>query len=287
MKRKILIFLLVISTFLFILPIQSTYAYTIDATTRISTYQEQVIDASGSFETRRLNFKLYDESEQFFSYNLNEIDDIVSYFSSEYLYINLRPLDLILYENGLEVITYYNVSMIVFTSNQYELLTYDGTVLWVDEWIDVPVNSYLLYTYNLEWSEDYASGLADGYANGYDSGYDDGYDIGYGDGQDDMFDNGSELYGYSETGSYDFAQGYTNGTTVGHNQLWANGSDVYGLSVTDSFDYIFGFTAGKNTNVNASLTNFYDDFGDWIVPAILIVILIGGAVALTVKKRGA
>ena len=80
------------------------------------------------------------------------------------------------------------------------------------------------------------------------------YDVGYIDGQNDIYDNGSADYGYTENTSYDYGQGY-----------------------------FFGYIDGGAKNVNSGMTAFMEDFGTWITPVILIVILIGGYYAIRSK----
>ena len=77
------------------------------------------------------------------------------------------------------------------------------------------------------------------------------YNAGYNDGQDDIFENGSNDYGYDEKDSFDYGEGY-----------------------------FFGYIDGGAKNVNSGLTSFMEDFGTWITPAILLVILIGGYFAV-------
>lgn len=131
-------------------------------------------------------------------------------------------------------------------------------------WSSTPSDLDELFEFGLLGSADaYDEGYADGYSLGYAQGYDvgegdgyiaggEGYDIGYADGQDDMYDNGSDTYGYDQTGSQ---------------------------------DYIDGMVIGGSSNVNAGITNFMNNFDKWIVPAIVVVILLGGFLSIAVIKR--
>jgi len=85
-----------------------------------------------------------------------------------------------------------------------------------------------------------------------ESSYNQAYDTGYIEGQDDMFNNGSTDNGYN---------------------------------VSDSFDFDIGVAVGTAQNVQAGLTTFSTNFDKWIVPAIIIVILLGGFITIYAKKN--
>ena len=90
------------------------------------------------------------------------------------------------------------------------------------------------------------------YSAGLEEGLEQGELIGYQNGIDAIYNNGSDSVGYDENGSYDFNA---------------------------------GLRAGRNQNVNAGMTNFMTDFDKWIVPAILIIILLGGFTTIVIRKR--
>lgn len=94
------------------------------------------------------------------------------------------------------------------------------------------------------------------YADGESEGYVSGAEAGYQDGQDDMF-----------------AQGSTN----------------FGYNVVDAFDYDLGYNTGYDDAIDepveASSIQFMEDFKNWILPALLLVILVGGAFSVIAKKK--
>ena len=120
------------------------------------------------------------------------------------------------------------------------------------------------------------------YDQGYDDGYGDGQLVGYEDGQDDMFDNGASTYGYVIANAYDYILGYDEG----QDDMFDNGSVAYGYTPDSSYDYDIGYDAGSQVNVNAGTINFMESFENWIVPAIVVVILLGGFMTIAARKRG-
>ena len=76
-----------------------------------------------------------------------------------------------------------------------------------------------------------------------------------------------------------------NAVTGALDDVHLNGFDTYGYDETGSFDYKLGYQLGRATNVNAGLTTFMSGFQKWIVPAIVIIILLGGFITIAVKKR--
>ena len=82
----------------------------------------------------------------------------------------------------------------------------------------------------------------------YEYGYQNGYDIGYFNGLDEGYDDGYDV-GLSE-----------------------------GINLSDQESYDLGYLDGSNDSFMASIK-------DWIVPAIIAVLFLGGAVSIIVKKR--
>ena len=68
------------------------------------------------------------------------------------------------------------------------------------------------------------------------------------------------------------ATGYAEGYTVGVNEVEA---DAYNHGVDD------GFLLGLNYKAN----EFYNNIGTWLVPAIIVVLFLGGFIAFARKKR--
>jgi hypothetical protein len=92
--------------------------------------------------------------------------------------------------------------------------------------------------------------------------------------------------GYYAGGLAGYHAGQNQGYILGQNDMFNDGSDEYGYNETESYDYARGFAFGRNTTVNAGQINFMEDFGRWIVPAILIIILLGGYFSIRNRKQG-
>ena len=70
----------------------------------------------------------------------------------------------------------------------------------------------------------------------------------------------------------------------GQDDMYNNGSVLYGYDLDGSSDYIAGTVEGTSRNVNAGMTMFMAGFEKWIVPAIVIVILLGGFITIAAIK---
>lgn len=266
--KKIFIFLAFVSTMLLTLA-TPTHAFTMETNTRLSTYTDQILEVSSTTEVRRLNFKFYDNSESFYEFNIAYVSGLVSYFNVDFIYITDKPINIELYTgNTPNAITYYDVSIIRFTSNQYELYTNAGVLRSAMEYIDVPANTNFRYIYNLSWSAEYQAGYSEGYQAGESAGYDNGFEA-----------------GLEEATTEAYNEGKADGILQGRTEIITNGSEAYNYDETNSYDFNAGLTAGRQQNVNAGMTNFMTDFDKWIVPAILIVLILGGFIAVANRKR--
>jgi hypothetical protein len=120
----------------------------------------------------------------------------------------------------------------------------------------------------------YDAGFREGYSAGYDAGLDmadeDKYNEGYNDARltygkkiDDTW------YTATEWGSEQYNEGYNDG--LGDGAL-LNDEEIY------NDGYNKGLNEGRNDK-------FYDGIEKWLVPAIIIVIVLGGILSIAVKKR--
>jgi hypothetical protein len=92
-------------------------------------------------------------------------------------------------------------------------------------------------------------------------------------GRFDLFTNGSEIYGYNETDSFDYA--------IGQDDFHQKGSVFNGYTLETSHDY----RNGLGRTVNSGQVNFMEGFERWIVPAIILIILLGGFFSIRNMKR--
>lgn len=213
--HKITALIVVLLTF-FVITSTPTYAYNITTSTTISTYERVKIGQTGTFETFRLRFRYFDNTEAYTEANIYSVAPIVQYFNTDFMFINQSPLNIELYENNTYTITYYGVSIIIFRQNQFEFLASDGSILYANEYIDVLQDTYFQYTYNFTWSTEYQNGYnageTSGYTKGYDKGSSDGYNTGYDAGETagltQGFINGRNAYAILLSGQYVDAMTY-------------------------------------------------------------------------------
>lgn len=127
----------------------------------------------------------------------------------------------------------------------------------------------------------FASGIktyADGLSEGEITGYADGYD----DGENDLYTNGSIAQGLAPSGSYDVSYGYG----LGQTDMYDNGSSLYGFVQSTSQDYMDGYSEGQEAGLSTHYADFMSGFEKWIVPAILIILILGGTLAMRRRREG-
>ena len=98
----------------------------------------------------------------------------------------------------------------------------------------------------------------DGFNDGYDEGYDKGYDKGY--------ENARHKFGRYHNGVW-----YTS-------EQWGNLEYQRGLQASHSEAFDEGYLKGSNDSFLANIKN-------WIVPAIIVVIILGGFVTIIQKRK--
>ena len=115
----------------------------------------------------------------------------------------------------------------------------------------------------------YQAGYNDGYNNGFNDGFqvgdENGYNRGFNDGYDDGFDYGRDL-GKRE-GYYDgYEDGYEQGVIIGKQFSYEDG-------FIDGQE--FGYNLGYDDALKLATTKFQSNIHQWIIPAIIIVIIAG------------
>ena len=174
-------------------------------------------------------------------------------------------------------------------------LTFYGVLrdITTDELTAINDTTFLTTSDNIDTLMEFVSqSYEEGYAIGFDEGYSEGYTIG----QNRIFNYGSEIYDFNYINSYDYLLGYesalidgnnyADGILAGYENMYDNGSGLYDYDPVDSYDYGLGYDAGSLVNVNAGATTFMTNFDTWIVPAIVIVILLGGFISIYAIKQG-
>lgn len=151
---------------------------------------------------------------------------------------------------------------------------------------------YMLNKYNTEYSS--GALYEDGYQNGYTEGYALGRSIGRTLGRNDAFTYGTEIYNFNYYDSFDYIIGFEDGgdamIDVVANDIYSNGVAVYGLTQSTSKDFIDG-TAVSSEGVyeqgylDGGNDSFMAGFDVWIVPAIIIVLIVGGYIGIRKKMN--
>ena len=120
----------------------------------------------------------------------------------------------------------------------------------------------------------------------------DAYDEGYYDGSTDAFDSGYSL-GYDNG----LADGYDEGWEVGWEDGWEDGweggydegfEDAYSEIITNdeyTLGYNNGFKDGEKSKIVKNNEAFYGGIEKWLVPAIIVVLVVGGIMSISALKR--
>ena len=207
-------------------------------------------------------------------------------------YVNGDQAIIIGYDSVSNTCTLYDWNNdVIYIDVPSELVAYIGNMWRTVEWnsggpiwdlalTDEPITSYLNtviipYYTSLAETESYAEGYADGYTDGYDFGYNTGKAEGNTGGYDDGYDAGfSEGYG----------AGYPNGIKVGHDagykEGWSEGYSIGSLNADEAI-----YKAGYADGIAHEANKFYDNIETWLVPAIIVVLFLGGFIAFARKKR--
>lgn len=145
---------------------------------------------------------------------------------------------------------------------------------------NINIQTWIIYNPN----QDYVRGYNDGYENGYNEGYEEGESAGFNDGWDEGYYNGSiEGFELGEQAGYldGYDVGHEDGYIYGYNYGYNQGHDVgysSGLQASQSEAYQDGYLKGAEES-------FISNFDKWIVPAIIIIMIVGGFFAVVRRKR--
>lgn len=152
---------------------------------------------------------------------------------------------------------YWNSDQQYFQINLFdsdELAYYKQRVAELESLID-DLNNQL----DLEYDRGYDDGYADGYdaasGSGYWDGYLEGYEVGVVDGRNQGYDIG-------------YYEGYHEAIDIGRSQ-----------------GYDIGFSDGEKSKLVEKNEAFYQGIENWLVPAIITVIALGGFVTIAARKR--
>lgn len=296
-KVSIMIVTLLLS---FTLMTQEAHAYTVEgiyvessvplyygagSTSEYSIFQYQLYSTPNTVYYGNLGLIMselvgFDSTTRIYSFRT----DVLNYVEVKYPTVQrfyLPDLQYLVVEDGTRVSSPYPIATFIDV-NGAEILTFD-----YDEYTNSlpttnPINiRFEILTYDYEF-----------YNVAYNNGYNTGYDIG-------IFD-GRALYGYYDTSTstwltgaearlqgYDLGKmafGYFDTGTSTWITAVAYGEDEYdrglgdGLLESNQESYDRGFVDGGNAS-------FVGNIHNWIVPAIIIVLFLGGAVTVFMRKR--
>ena len=134
---------------------------------------------------------------------------------------------------------------------------------------------WLLVDYQ-QMLQDIADGYNQGLQEGNDLGFNAGFEVGYQDGYEE-----GELQGWED--------GYEVGYTDGHNDGYNEGfEDAYsGITTSDEYTlgYNNGFKDGEKSKIVKNNEAFYSGIQKWLVPAIIVVLVVGGIMSISALKR--
>ena len=246
--KKILIMIVSVFTIALIFT-QKTYAYTsIDFPMGSVTY---VQGGSSDF----FNIKLETDINKYTSSNLYDLT------------LNFNNY----YQNKTQVGYFISRSIVGFSSPNtpqdhiYTLQVGDILIIMEQE-IHIMRNNSIVETF--VYTELYDLFLTQNvpFDENYQDGYSDGYDEGFGKGKDIGYENARH-----EFGRYDNGVWYTS-------EQWGNIEYNRGLQASHSEAFDEGYLKGSNESFLANIKN-------WIVPAIIVVIILGGFVTIIQKRK--
>ena len=118
------------------------------------------------------------------------------------------------------------------------------------------------------YNEGYNDGTIDAFDSGYTLGYDNGLADGYSEGWEDGWEDGWEV---------GLEDGYNEGFEDAYSEIITN--DEYTLG------YNNGFKDGEKSKIVKNNEAFYGGIEKWLVPAIIVVIVLGGIMSISALKR--
>lgn len=129
-----------------------------------------------------------------------------------------------------------------------------------------------------EFSKGYQRGLIEGGSTAYNA-YRDGYEA------------GSKLAEGLLESEYQrgLQNGYASGYDGGYNQGYQNGFDDAYDEIISSDEYTLGyengFKDGEKSRIAQNNQSFYSSIEKWLVPAIIVIIVLGGIMSISALKR--
>ena len=242
---KKLLILLLITVALLFSQAPKTHAYTVGTTPPNGTFAILI-----EINTDEDYCVLYDWQDDKFYVQAIELVDYVGNLNKVMLYDELGPIWEFSAEEGETVAPHLQTSIIPY---YVDIATIEGANAgYLSGYEDGEADGILI---------GYVDGLSDGYAAGEEDGYADGLTDGYVDGEED---------------------GYAAGLIDGYADGLADGSGIVDGDAMFEFGYNVGLSDGYDDGFN---DRFHSGIENWLVPAIIVVIFLGGAVTIISRKR--
>ena len=246
--KKLLLFFIVLTGVLFTITIPKTYAYLSDTEESVAFIVDVIFDGD---ETYKAYILFPEEIET----NIIEYTYMVGQWDT---YFNFMPTETHI---GSLINLYGDI---FYLDSRSYILSYNEYQQIINYW----TNKVSTTLYQQGFTAGKAIGYNQGYAVGYDIGYQAGYLYAVAEIDDLLLAEGLEQYNLG------LAQGYLNGYDAGI---------LDGLSTTDLQEaYNSGYNKGFS---DGNTSRFYDGLEKWLVPAIIVVIFMGGFVTIVAKKR--
>lgn len=190
--------------------------------------------------------------------------------------------------------------------NHYKSI--DQSIYWIEEkqkftFSEIYYDLYVQVETLVDNAHDdgYATGYSTGFTNGAQLTYAEAFAVGRQKGRNDVFVEGSQFYGFTLADSFDYQRGLANylasaGDAVA-TAIYNNGFDGYfhdgtglALDETLSHSYLLGILAGDEASydrgyIDGGNNSFAAKLDTWIVPAIIIVLFLGGFISIISWKR--
>ena len=208
------------------------------------------------------------------SFGINSTGDIVG----AYVYITDSSQSDIMYDVGYYFsIQYFQPDITVYG---YDLI--GKPLIWnrLDDRGAYQKGAWWLLVDYQQMLEDLIDAYNDGYHNGSTDAFDSGYSLGYDNGLAD---------GYSEGWEDGWEDGWENGWEVGLEDGYNEGfDDAYSEIISNdeyTLGYNNGFKDGEKSRIAQNNQSFYAGIQKWLVPAIIVVLVVGGIMSISALKR--
>lgn len=280
MKKLLMIPMLLIATvFISIFNNHDVHAVELDTDLQFNKvlYQLYAHDTNTQMDYFDIYLQTSDSSGNVYAKNLQEVSlGLLQNLNNAYIF-TLNPNYLIeLYRgegvNRAQYDTIGHVSLIYATYDavDYNFAFYDDNHELITSFrtTDLPYDDIYLHTSYINQDAE----VQNAFDSGRQQGFNEGKRVGDREGYERGFNSARDLFAYYDVGNDQYIAASNWGATEynrGYNE---------GLQSTEGAAYDKGYLDGSNDSFMASIK-------DWIVPAIIIVLFLGGALTIIARKR--